>query len=497
MILMKTKIVLMTIWLICLVACGFASQGKPTYVSIKGNSEASKEFFQALYLYPAYPLLKQMSIPELIEGRWVEDRHLAFEFELSEPTLINIGEQTNVFYVKPSDSVMIDYKLIGFNERGNLLEEWHIIGRQGLRLPAFPELHAELREIASRSRDEGKITGIQQVNYLDDLSRKVMAEVIKNNPKYGFDEQDMVRIHEHYFQINALQSIAGFSRSYGNYPSSLVSGSVERFLKMVEHISDQHISRNAQYYMVLEHLYRIHYQKKWEPSGYDPDIIQADLVGFDAKTQGYLRFCVLKSDFYTANERPGTVSALIQGISDPSLLVMAEALVGNNANGHNNSPYLDADVGKVLVKDVKGKEHTFASLFEKTNKPFVYFDFCGSWCAPCLQEMEKYAKSGRKHDSDHPDLEVIYLFFEKDDQDWKKVIDEYRLDPQNCYIITNNELQSYFGRVYHWAASFPHHPIFSKNGKMVHRNAPSLLELKMQDYNMPSENTASFGIKSF
>src|SRR5690606_20825883 len=104
---------------------------------------------------------------------------------------------TNVFYVKPGDSVMIDYKLIGFNERGNLLEEWHIIGHQGLQLPAFPELHTELREIASRSRDEGKIAGIQQVNYLDSLSRKVMAEVIKAKPNYDFAQKDTVRVHEH------------------------------------------------------------------------------------------------------------------------------------------------------------------------------------------------------------------------------------------------------------------------------------------------------------
>lgn len=407
--------------------------------------------------------------------RWLGDRELAFEFELSEPTLINIGERTNVFYVKPGDSLMIDYKLIGFNERGNLREEWHIKGYQGLRLTTFPELGAEIREIAYRSRDEGKIAGIQQVTYLDGLSRKAVAEVIKNNPKYGFDEQNMVRIHEHYFQINALLLIAGLARNYASYSPSLANTSKERILMIVEYISDQHISRNTQYYMMLEHLYQIHYQKKWETAHYDPDIIGADLARFDTNTQGYLRFCILKSDLYTADEHPGTVSALIRGISDPPLLTMAETLVKNIPARQGEVPYLDVDVGKTLIKDVNGKEHTFASLFGKTNKSFIYFDFCGSWCVPCLQEMEKYANSGRKHDSDHPDLEVVYIFFEKDDKDWKKVIERYNLAPQNCYLVTDNELQSHFSPVYHWPATFPHHPIFSKNGKLVHRNSPSLL----------------------
>lgn len=479
---MKLSIGLFTIWMICLFNYGFASPGFSTYVLIKGNSEASKEFFEALYIYPTYPQLKQLSIPELIEGRWLGERELAFEFELNKPSLINIGEQTNIFYIKPGDSLIIDYKFIGFNDRGNLLEEWHIKGNQSLRLPTLSKLQIELTEIAFKSQDERQIAGIQSVNYLDSLSRKAIVEVVENNPKYEFDEEDIGRIHEHYFQINALVLIGGLSRNFASYSSSLANTSRIRILEIVKHISDQHISRNTQYYMMLERLYQIQFQKKWEIEQYDKDVIGIDLAGFDSRTQEYLRFCILKFDLYTADEHPGIVSALIQEISDPPLLTKAEILVKNIMNRKGEAPYLDADVGKALLKDVNGKEQTFASIFRKTNKSFIYFDFCGSWCVPCLQEMEKYVKSDTNHDAEHPDLEVVYIFFEKDDVDWKKVITQYNLALQNCYLVTDNELQSYFGPTYHWPGTFPHHSIFSKNGKLIHRNAPALLELKTQDY---------------
>lgn len=115
----------------------------------------------------------------------------------------------------------------------------------------------------------------------------------------------------------------------------------------------------------------------------------------------------------------------------------------------------------------------FSQLFLQTKQPFVIFDFCGSWCAPCLKEIEEYSKLKTLDAS--KTIRPIWLFFENDSLKWKNVVLKYGLKKRDCFLILDRSaFVPEFGKKYDWRREFPHHVIFRKDGRIFKNNAESL-----------------------
>lgn len=88
------------------------------------------------------------------------------------------------------------------------------------------------------------------------------------------------------------------------------------------------------------------------------------------------------------------------------------------------------------------------------------------------------------------------FFFENNDQDWKKTIERYKLPVEDCFLVLSTELQQHFSKKFNWMGTFPHHFIFTQEGKLVNDNAPALVYLQATDYNVQTKNTSSSGAGS-
>ncbi|MNR39391.1 hypothetical protein D3C85_1575990 [compost metagenome] len=64
------------------------------------------------------------------------------------------------------------------------------------------------------------------------------------------------------------------------------------------------------------------------------------------------------------------------------------------------------------------------------------------------------------------------------------MVKQYHLNPQNCFVIIGNEgqlLKREFALSFDWQGEFPHHFVFSKEGKIIDKNAKSLAAFSESD----------------
>jgi hypothetical protein len=112
--------------------------------------------------------------------------------------------------------------------------------------------------------------------------------------------------------------------------------------------------------------------------------------------------------------------------------------------------------------------------------------------------MEEYTQSERKYD--HSDMvRPIYLFFENNQKEWLKVVEKYHLAKENCFVVIDKKLQTLMSRQFGWMGEFPHHFLFSKEGKIINSKADPLINLKEADMilggNLPTSRQAAPPIK--
>lgn len=146
----------------------------------------------------------------------------------------------------------------------------------------------------------------------------------------------------------------------------------------------------------------------------------------------------------------------------------------------NRSDMLES-IGKELLYKTDKSTITFEKIFKEGNEKYLYFDFCGTWCKPCLKEMENY-KADEARLSKFKNLKKVWIFFENENSSWVECANRYGLPLSNCYAITSStKLKKYFNSNFYWQEDFPHHFIFNKKGQIHEQTAPSLHELKANE----------------
>lgn len=131
---------------------------------------------------------------------------------------------------------------------------------------------------------------------------------------------------------------------------------------------------------------------------------------------------------------------------------------------------LKKEVQEVYFTNLNKDKSTLESLISKNKGKVVFVDFWASWCAPCRTAMP----SSRKLKEEYKGKEVafIYISIDTDFEKWKNASEKEKLFNTENNLLTINYPNALFYQGLQ-LKTIPRYLIYDKNGKLVHKNAPS------------------------
>ena len=131
----------------------------------------------------------------------------------------------------------------------------------------------------------------------------------------------------------------------------------------------------------------------------------------------------------------------------------------------------------LALEKLKGKPAPAFTLLDKNRKPVslsdfrgkvVYLDFWGSWCAPCMRELQEFAP-GLRQKSDRQDVVFLYVSVGDSEAKWLKTLADERFTSFNSVHLraTDSELTKLYD-----VSAFPSYFIIGRNGDIIQSHAP-------------------------
>jgi thiol-disulfide isomerase/thioredoxin len=113
------------------------------------------------------------------------------------------------------------------------------------------------------------------------------------------------------------------------------------------------------------------------------------------------------------------------------------------------------------MKTTYGKEITFKDILAKHKGKTVVIDVWASWCPDCIKGMPKVHALQKQF----PNVEYIFLSYDKADDAWKRGIEKYGANGDN-YHVGNNMKEGAFAKdiKLDW---IPRYMVVDKNGKIA------------------------------
>lgn len=131
---------------------------------------------------------------------------------------------------------------------------------------------------------------------------------------------------------------------------------------------------------------------------------------------------------------------------------------------------LNVQEKEVNLLTLQKKSKTLNQIVKENKGKIIYVDFWASWCLPCRKAMPSSRKLRETYIN--KDIVFIYLSIDKDFMKWQQASKKEQLgDYSNNFIILNTEKSSYLRTLN--VDSIPRYIIYDKNGKLIHKNAPS------------------------
>jgi len=158
-----------------------------------------------------------------------------------------------------------------------------------------------------------------------------------------------------------------------------------------------------------------------------------------------------------------------QPFREEAVKYLSDPNIGNQLSRNLNSALRNTE-----IYDANDTKIQYFDIFKTTTQGYILFDFCGTWCKPCIDEIAQYAQKQPLGNSSK--VRSVWLFFENDRSKWLAVIEKYKLRKENCFIVLDKNFINEFAKSFNWAQEFPHHFLFTKEGKLIDEKAPSMNE---------------------
>ncbi len=407
----------------------------------------------------------------------------SYSFYLDKPRLLNIGYHE--IYVEPNDSLDISYQMIGKNQYGGPVEKIifntpnsfiYLLNGQNTYVPKLSQFPLD------NIKNLSDINTYFNLAYIDSLSDSYIKNIFSNNPQFKETNGRKEFLGQIMHQNNLLALLSAFTGRFSYFNDTDKAVGTERLLYLYRTLSNTLKLKRYTYYISSQKIYELAYQPKWAKKAFGFDVINADLKDYDTLTQQYFWLITIKNNLTDLRNDTANLARINSAITDPVLQSYASKYLSLKVAGREGNGYMTNELRNVPVYDAAQHETSLGQIFKNTRQPVLYFDFCGSWCGPCLREMGEYAAlDQRKYD--HSDkVRPIWIFFENNQKDWLKVIDKYHLNKENCFLVMDKKLQNMVSRQFGWMGEFPHHFIFSNEGMIMNDNANPLINLKESDF---------------
>lgn len=158
----------------------------------------------------------------------------------------------------------------------------------------------------------------------------------------------------------------------------------------------------------------------------------------------------------------------------PPFKEAAAKYLGDPNLGNELSHNLNSILRNTEIFDANSNKLQFFDIFINTKQRYILFDFCGTWCVPCLEEIARYAEKQPLNNSTK--VRPVWLFFENDSSKWMVVIEKYKLKKENCFIMLDRKFINVFAKNFNWGQEFPHHFVFTREGKITDEKAPPMAD---------------------
>lgn len=400
--------------------------------------------------------------------------------KIQEPCFLAVG--FNVFYIEPGDSLNMDYEIIkntktSFKDtitinHGNVF----FISPQ-VRKPQQSIYWAKIRRDLKNIRSADQITHFLSVMNLNEIFDGYTAKMYADFPNLEPSEiMKEISLNSFYwsilFELKFLYSNTwdvSLKDAMQNGVSNMVNNACSRKDRKIN-------STTWGKYLSLYNFFK--------ETTTNADSISTKFRNCNDTIKQYILLNLFKDGLLSDNAHiKMDSSVLLAKFTYPPFREAVLAIFKKSPNrGVEKLGYINNTMRNIKLYAASGGELSFDDLFKTADEPFLLFDFAGSWCKPCLDEIALYAKTRRLDESKK--VKPIWIFFENDKSKGFEVINRYKLKKENCFVIegdASRQLMNEFSSLFDWAGEFPHHFLFTNEGKIVNKNAPGLHYLKEED----------------
>jgi hypothetical protein len=393
---------------------------------------------------------------------------------IDKPSLLTIG--FSEFYVLPGDSLNIDFEVLNRTKT-----EYEDVIHVNTGNVFFTRYNGQPKQ-EIRAFQKGLGDSLNSLKKPDEFNRYL-------------SERNINSIADSYVQLlfNQFSNLKADSNTHNNIKNYSINGIYQSLFANLSIIYKKYYNDNelkaclennvskmiAAYNMQKPLLSAPNYWLGWSAAyffykekKYDFNSILEKFKNCDAIIRQYIMLKCLKDGIpYNGKTHINDLSAMFTypPFKSASYRYLTDPNLGNGISQNLNMVIRNAE-----IYDANGNKIHFYEVFKNTEQPYILFDFCGTWCVPCLDEISIYSKN--RHLDNSKKVRPVWLFFENDMTKWKGVVAQYHLDEKSCFLVLGKEFMNEFAKSFDWAEEFPHHFLFSKDGKIIQSKASSLTE---------------------